>query len=540
MIKQESIERLKETIDVVDVVGNYVELKKAGTNYKGLCPFHSEKSPSFVVSPAKQIYHCFGCGAGGDAVKFVMEYEKFSYPEALEKLAQDFNFTLEYDKTNNRAKDDYNVLETFNHFYRKKLGQNTTSLAYLEERGIYKSSIEHFQIGYAPSSSEQIGFLNASKIPMNEAVKTGVMAFGERGSPYGKFIERITFPIYSSNGKLVGFGGRTISGHQAKYVNSPQTEFFNKSRLLYAYAKAKDTIFKTGTVILTEGYLDVIMLHQAGFTNAVATLGTAMTVSHLPLLKKGEPKVIVAYDGDNAGQQAALKAAKLLYKQGFEGGVVLFKEGKDPADMVKNGETNELKRLFANPAPFSDFIPSLTGRMFDLSTASGKQQAVNEMRGYMKDLNLIFQDEIARSAAKSLGVSESYFKAKEEGRRQESFGGRKDMLELRIIKTVVEKKELLDLVLDFVEPSVFKTHQDLFVIVLNGEESPYLEGLLIDDTIDVFEEEELIKNLKNIVAKSLQEKINRLKTDPSVPPKERSFLIKKHMMEMKDLMRRQS
>ncbi|MCV6607871.1 MAG: DNA primase [Campylobacterales bacterium] len=540
MIKQESIERLKDTIDVVDVVGSYVELKKAGANYKGVCPFHSEKTPSFVVSPQKQIYHCFGCGAGGDSVKFVMEYEKLSYPETIEKLANDYNFQLEYEKTNNRSRDDYKVLDTVNHFFIKKLDTNQTALEYLRERGIYQSSIEQFQIGYAPSSQEQIQFLNSNKIPVNESIKTGVMATGDRGNLYGKFIERITFPIFSPNGKIVGFGGRTISGHQAKYVNSPQTEFFNKSRLLYAYSKAKDTIFKTNTVILTEGYLDVIMLHQAGFTNAVATLGTAMTASHLPLLKKGEPKVIVAYDGDSAGQDAALKAAKLLYKQGFSGGVVLFKEGKDPADMVKNGESNELKRLFSHPTPFSDFIPRQIAKMYDLNNASSKQQAVNEIKSYIKDLTPIFQDEISRSSASSLGVGESYFTAKNSNQQNSGVikHNRKDILELKIIKTVLEKEEMLDTVLDYIDSLAFKTHRDLFEAVLHKQESPYLEGLLIDDSIGILEEEDLINDLKNIMTKALQEKINDVKFDSSISSQEKAFLIKKYTLEMRGAMKR--
>jgi DNA primase len=282
MISQDSIEALKARLDIVDVIGNYIELKKAGGNFKAPCPFHDEKSPSFVVSPQKQIFHCFGCGAGGDAVKFVMEYEKLNYPEALEKLAQNYNFTLTYtDNKHNKPRS--KVMEKLNNWYQSLLTRNQTALAYIQERGIYQSSIEKFGIGYAPDSLSTINYIKSQHFTMQEAIDMGVVGYEpSRNQTYARFIERITFPIYSANGTIVGFGGRTITGHQAKYVNSPETPFFNKSRLLYAYHLAKHAVYKKQEIIITEGYLDVIMLHQAGFDNAVATLGTALTQEHLP------------------------------------------------------------------------------------------------------------------------------------------------------------------------------------------------------------------------------------------------------------------
>jgi DNA primase len=273
MISQDSIEALKARLDVVDVVGSYVELRKAGANFKAPCPFHDEKTASFVVSPAKQIYHCFGCGAGGDSVKFVMEYEKLNYPEALEKLADSYNFSLSYtDNKHNKPRSQ--VMDKINEWYQKLLSTNQNALSYIKERGIYESSVEKFGIGYAPSSNETINYIKSQFLNMGEAVEAGVVGH-DGGRNFARFIDRITFPIHSANGTLVGFGGRTITGHQAKYVNSPETPFFNKSRLLYAYHHAKQTLYKTNEIIITEGYLDVIMLHQAGFNNAVATLGTA-------------------------------------------------------------------------------------------------------------------------------------------------------------------------------------------------------------------------------------------------------------------------
>ena len=302
MITKNSIENLRNTIDIVDILSGYIQVKKSGANFKACCPFHGEKTPSFVISPAKQIYHCFGCGVGGDAIKFVMEFEKLSYPEALEKVAMLSNFSLEYD--DNYKKQDYSVIEKLNEYYQKLLSQNETVNNYLKERGISSFSIEKFELGFAPSSNETVNYLKNNFLNLADAKDFGLIDYGQNGV-YSRFIDRITFPIYSANGQLVGFGGRTISGHSAKYINSPQTKYFNKSKLLYGYNIAKEHIFKEHTIIVTEGYLDVIMLHQAGFKTAVATLGTALTSEHLPLLKRSESKVILAYDGDSAGQYAA-------------------------------------------------------------------------------------------------------------------------------------------------------------------------------------------------------------------------------------------
>ncbi|MEJ2467891.1 MAG: CHC2 zinc finger domain-containing protein, partial [Campylobacterales bacterium] len=226
MITQDSIDGLKSRLDIVDIIGNYVELKKAGANYKGLCPFHDEKSPSFSVSPGKQFYHCFGCQASGDAIKFVMEYEKLTYPEAIEKLAGQYNYSLQY-TAGKPQQQRSQLMEKLNDWYRSLLDKTPTAMQYLIERGVFESSIEHFGIGYAPASHLTINFIKQNQFSMAEAIDLGVAGASE-GREYARFIERITFPIHAPNGAIVGFGGRTITGHQAKYVNSPQTKLFNK------------------------------------------------------------------------------------------------------------------------------------------------------------------------------------------------------------------------------------------------------------------------------------------------------------------------
>lgn len=417
MITKESIDNLKNHLEIVDVISQSLELKKSGANFKACCPFHGEDTPSFVVSPAKQIYHCFGCGAGGDAIKFIMEYEKLSYPEAIEKLASMYNVTLNYEENENKPKIDLKILETVNKYYQKLFINNLEAKEYIKSRGISEFSIEKFEIGYAPKSFETINFLKDNFLNLAEAKELGVIDTGENGL-YSRFIERITFPIYGLNNKIVGFGGRTISGHNAKYVNSPQTKLFNKSKLLYGYNIAKENIYKKNRIIVTEGYLDVIMLHQAGFNTAVATLGTALTKEHLPILRRGEPKVIVAYDGDKAGLNAAFKASVMLSQSEFEGGVVIFDAGLDPADMVKDGKIEKLNKIFAEPIAFIRFAIDYIILKYDINDPMQKQKALQEANEYLKSLSLIYQDEYKRYIAQKLNIRENLVKIANEAKRK--------------------------------------------------------------------------------------------------------------------------
>lgn len=535
MITQESIEALKARLDIVDVVGSYVELKKAGANFKAPCPFHDEKTASFVVSPSKQIYHCFGCGAGGDSVRFVMEYEKLNYPEALEKLASTYNFSLGYtDKKQARPRS--NLMEKVNEWYQKLLLGNKTALDYLKERGIYESSIEKFGIGYAPDSQSTIRFIQEMQFPMPEAINTGVLG-ADGGRPYARFIERITFPIHSSNGTVVGFGGRTITGHQAKYVNSPETPFFNKSRLLYAYHHAKQDIFKKKEMIVTEGYLDVVMLHQAGFTNAVATLGTALTNEHLPLLRKGEPKIVMAYDGDKAGRAAALKASKLLSATGFSGGVILFGEGLDPADMVKNGAVAELSNLFRTPKPFIEFVLDEILGSYDLRDPKAKESCMQEAIGYLKTLSPLLQEEYKTYLASrlgGLGVSPSLVKITSQTNQTPNKPNvkndkHKDMWELSLIKTVLEYPQFIDMILDVLDPSLLQFHSYEFTLALQGAfDAPQLMAIQVDEGIaPLTSEGELKAELIPFLRRYYERELKKINLQNSVSFEQKAFLIRK-------------
>lgn len=525
MITQESIQNLKNHLDIVDTITNYIELKKSGANFKGLCPFHGEQTPSLVVSPQKQIFHCFGCHVGGDSIKFVMEYEKISYPEAIEHLARANNFTLEYEQGEKR-KDSSKILEQVKDFYKEQLDKNETSLKYLHERGVHTSSIEEFEIGFAPSSQATLDFLKRNFLPFDEAIEVGVI--GESNALYARFIDRIIFPIYTQNGAVTGFGGRTITGHQAKYVNSPQSKVFNKSKLLYGYHKAKETIYKKSEIIITEGYLDVIMLHQAGFKNATATLGTALTTDHLPLLKKGEPRVILAYDGDSAGLSAAYKASILMATGSFDGGVVIFKDGQDPADMVKSGQIQELSKLFSNPQPFVEYIIDHMVSDYDLNNPNQKQKALQQIKDFLQTLPQIIANEYREYVAGKLKIETKFISINQRHSYTPTQTQNKiDTAEAQIIKTVASRPALLDELINLTEPFMFVHHNEEYKLALIEDfENPLILSIVFNEEIKEISDDEFFGQLKMFSINSLQNMLKDVTRDNSINFEEKNKKIR--------------
>lgn len=541
MISQDSIEALKTRLDIIDVVGNYVELKKAGANFKAPCPFHDEKSPSFVVSPAKQIYHCFGCGVTGDPIRFVMEYEKLNYPEAIEKLAEYYNFSLQYTDSGQK-KTDTRLLEKVNDWYKSLLDSNQTALSYLKERGVFESSIEKFGIGYAPSSQQTINYLKSNMFDIKEGIELGVLGQGENNI-FARFIERITFPIQATNGSMVGFGGRTITGHQAKYVNSPQTKIFNKSRLLYAYNHAKESIYKSKEIIVTEGYLDVVMLHQAGFNNAVATLGTALTNDHLPLIRKGEPRIIMAYDGDSAGLNAAIKASKLVSASGMDGGVVIFGEGLDPADMVKNAQIEELTRLLRHPKPFIEFVLEQSVHAFDMNNPKAKEEALHSGIAYLKTLSPLLQEEYRPYLAALLNVNKSVVRLQNSpaNRKIPQLSApltREDIWELSLIKSIIEVPSVVENILDYLDPSQLHSHQQEFSLAINNQhEHPLLVKIMLNDSIKTFKEEDLKNELLTFLGNFYNKELKKVNHKKDISFEKKAFFIRSYREKINKLRR---
>lgn len=525
VISQASIQNLKNHIDIVEIISNYVELVPDGSGFKALCPFHSEKTPSFKVSSQKGIYFCYGaCAKGGDAISFVMEYEHLGYKEAIEKIADMCGFTLEYNNKKEVKKTD--TLEKIAQFYAQNLAKSPLHLDYLKHRGIDENLIKTFCLGYCPTSTQNLGFINANGMDFRELLEYGVLgkrqdsnnishtnthnntgtktSTGLRANErmYARFSDRVIFPIHSPNGKIVGFGGRTLNdaavkeGKTGKYINSPQSVIFNKSKLLYGYHIAKSTIFKRKQIIITEGYLDTIMLHKAGITNAVATLGTALTKEHIPLLDKGSPEIILGFDGDKAGINAAFKASKLLAPLSKKGGVVIFPDGADPADMVAQGRISELGQIFASPAPFIEFCFRHIIEAHDIrKNPLQKEDALKESSEFLHSLSPLMQEEYVGFLANLLHIPQRLITTKydkgglinlqntkskiyKDTAVLESSG---DRLERLILRYMLENENLLNRALDFIDARIFVDYRAAFeALCADNKNHPLLLGIALD------------------------------------------------------------
>lgn len=339
----EVIEEVRQRSDIVDVVSQYVKLQKKGANYFGLCPFHNEKSPSFSVTPGKQMYYCFGCGAGGNAITFLMEYENYSFPEALQSLAERAGVTLPQVEASEEEKRQSSLKHTLLEiqkdaaryfYYQLRQESGRIGYEYFQKRGLSDETIKQFGLGYATSYSNDL-YLYLKKKGYSDAVlkESGLITYEERGV-HDKFWNRVMFPIMDMNSKVIGFGGRVMGDGKPKYLNSPETMIFDKSRNLYGLHAARRT--RKNYFLVCEGYMDVIALHQAGFTNAVAALGTAFTLQHGILMKRYTKEVILTFDSDGAGQQAALRALPILKSAGLSVKVLDMKPYKDPDEFITN------------------------------------------------------------------------------------------------------------------------------------------------------------------------------------------------------------
>ncbi len=341
---EDLVEEIRSRSDIVDVISNYVKLQRKGNSYFGLCPFHNEKSPSFSVSPDKQMYYCFGCGAGGNVFTFLMEYENYSFPEALKVLAEKAGIELpqeEYSPEAKKQADRKSLLLQIQKeaatyfFYQLKKEGGKQAYEYLKGRGLTDETIRKFGLGYSSKYNNDLYQYLKKKGYSDEILKeSGLITMDERSGVYDKFWNRVMFPIMDANHRVIGFGGRVMGDAKPKYLNSPETRIFDKSRNLYGLNLARSS--RKPNLIICEGYMDVIALHQAGFNQAVASLGTALTAQQCMLMKRYTNDVLITYDSDEAGTKAALRAIPLLKEAGLNTRVINMKPYKDPDEFIKN------------------------------------------------------------------------------------------------------------------------------------------------------------------------------------------------------------
>ncbi len=415
------IEEVRMRNDIVDVISDYVKLQRKGSSYFGLCPFHNEKSPSFSVSPSKQIYYCFGCGAGGNVFRFLMEYENYTFVEALEALAQRAGIELpklEYSKEAKEQADMKSLLLEINkeaakyYYYQLRRKENVQGMNYLKGRALSDETINKFGLGYSDKFSNDLYRYLKSKNYSDEILRqSGLFNVDEKRGMYDKFWNRVIFPIMDVNHKVIGFGGRVMGDGKPKYLNSPETKIFDKSRNLYGLNLARASRKKN--IIVCEGYMDVISMHQAGFNNAVASLGTALTSQQASLLKRYTDEVLIIYDSDEAGVKAALRAIPILKEAGLHTKVVDLRPHKDPDEFIKNmGNEAFQTRVDGATNSFMFEIRSLETQ-FDMKDPQGKTSFFNEAAQKL----LRIEDDIERNnyieaVAVSYHVSEQNLRKK--------------------------------------------------------------------------------------------------------------------------------
>ncbi len=421
------VEQIKSNIDIVDVIGSYVLLKKAGSNYKGLCPFHGEKTPSFNVSQDKQFYHCFGCGAHGDVITFVQQMENLDFLDAVEKLAD--RAGLEFKRgSGSKAQEEkrdrlYDLSrQAARHFYKNLRDGDNPGIRYVVKRGISPETAKKFGIGYAKDQWQDMAdFLEKQKLSREESLETGLLSAGKNGRVYDKFRNRVIFPIFNARDKVIGFGGRAIDDSTPKYLNSPESEIFKKKDNLYGLNLAKSAIRKQNLALVVEGYMDVVSLVEAGIEIAVASLGTALTPEQAKLLKRYADTVVLSYDSDRAGQAATLRGIDILRDAGLKVKVLQIEGGKDPDEYIRKFGKKAFEERMEQAVSFMEYKVKTIGARYDLSTTEGGIGFLEEISGELRKVRSpVEQDAYIKSVAEMTRISESAI------RREVEQGGTKD------------------------------------------------------------------------------------------------------------------
>lgn len=491
---EDIVEEVRQKTDIVDLVGQYVHLKKKGSSYFGLCPFHGEKTASFSVSPGKQIFYCFGCGKAGDSIRFLMEYENLSFVEALEELAERANVTLPKEEKRDKGEEDlrYKILEINKQaalFYVKQLRseKGKQGLAYCAKRKLSGESITHFGLGYAGKERDSL-YQYCKSLGFKDRVlqESGLFSFKENGV-YDKFFNRLIFPIMDLHNRVIGFGGRVMGDGEPKYLNSPETKLFDKSRNLFALNFSRKS--RANYFILCEGYMDVISLHQWGFSEAVAALGTAFTEQQADLMKRFNSLIYLCFDSDGAGKKACKRAISILREKKLEGKVIRLSPYKDPDEFLKaEGKEAFEKRIEEAKNAFLWEVEEKKTE-FDLHDPAGMQKY---MESIAELLRTSFSDPVERENYLKAVAREQMLKAenlqhlvdKEEEKTQLSFGLRKNAgrqekkreerwnspLEEEFLSVLMQRNDFVDLAKKYIEEVDFQGDfaKEIYLKLLSG------------------------------------------------------------------------
>ena len=413
-IPEKFIDELLARVDIVDVIQERVPLKRSGRDWSARCPFHDERSPSFTVSPVKQFYHCFGCGAHGSAIGFLMNYDRLEFPDAVEELANRAGIKVPYEGTREAPREDatdlYNVLDATAAFYRRQLEANETARNYFEGRGLDETTLTRFNLGYAPDQWDALKNALGTTAPRIALLeKSGMLTSGERGSKYDRFRNRVMFPILDRRGRTIAFGGRVLVKEDTpKYLNSPETPLFHKGRELFGLWQVREAHQKIPRLIVVEGYMDAISLHQFGVPQAVATLGTATTRDHAEILFRQCADVYFCFDGDRAGRQAAWRAVESVLPRMRDGRQALFlflPDGEDPDSVIRKEGLAGFEERLKNATPLSEFFFAEIGKDVNLASLDGKARLAERARPLLAQIpDGAFRDLMLAELDKSTGV----------------------------------------------------------------------------------------------------------------------------------------
>ncbi|MGQ9508901.1 MAG: DNA primase [Thermodesulfobacteriota bacterium] len=423
---EDKISEIRERASILEVVSDYVNLKKAGKNYRGLCPFHSEKTPSFMVNEEKQIFHCFGCGEGGDVFTFLMKIGPFTFPQAVEELAKRYGVNLTRREVSKAHKEDlekrellFQINKIASEYYHQILTQKKEGekgRKYLAQRGITPEIIENYRIGYAIEGwNGLVNYLWQKKISLEQACQLGLILARKKVEGtlnkeawYDVFRNRIIFPIFDLHERVVGFGGRLIGEGEPKYINSSESKIYHKGEILYGLHVAKRYISEKDCVIIVEGYFDLLTLHKFGLKNSVATLGTALTPKHIHLLKRYTKNVILLFDPDQAGVQAALRTLPLFLEEGLGPKVISLPKGEDPDTFIRKGNVGTFEKMLAQALPLMDFYLEGLFKTYDFKSIDGKVKIVEEgMKVIRKIPEKIRRDFYIKALSEKLDLKES-------------------------------------------------------------------------------------------------------------------------------------
>lgn len=463
MISEDIIQKIKEENDIVDLISESVKLKRTGRNYLGLCPFHHEKTPSFSVSRDKQIYKCFGCGEAGNVFTFVMKSKNLSFPEAVKFLADRVNIDIDFDKDNGRRKNTFQKLYRLNveaaRYFFKCLSVNRKAKEYLSNRGITENIIKKFGLGYSVDSwDHMLNFLKSRGFSELDMVSAGLIIKGKKGNYYDRFRNRIIFPVFNNRGKVIGFGGRVLDNSKPKYLNSPETSLFKKGINLYGLNFAVKNDFGR-VLIIVEGYMDCIALHQYGITNAVASLGTALTVNQAKLLARYADKVIISYDADTAGQMATVRGMDILKSVGLEIKVLQIPNGKDPDEFVRNNGREEFLKLVDKALPLIEYRIQNVKKDIDFNNSEGTVKYVEEVLKILSQLDPIERDIYLKRLSEETGIRDQVLY---------------DMLNRSNVQKNVKKDENMNIDTGFgqklyLEPAYLKAERALLKLMLESD-----------------------------------------------------------------------